>query len=183
MCATVFKIGESIGSKTGVYTLTKQLQECVWLATYGTFSPSSRVVVRCIQRSSRLTACLCSSNQKKDKVVLKSIRHFRLRNERDVLLRFQSKTPYIRPLLDEIEDPPAIILRYLEDDLLQSSNRRRLSRSEVKFVARRVLEALEVLHSEGFVHTGSTGQFSILEENCCLQSSDRYQAEQRTCQL
>lgn len=104
---------------------------------------------------SRLTGCFHSSNQNKDKVIFKSVRHFRLQNELEVLLRFQSKTPYIRPLLEEIEEPPAIILRYLEDDLLQSSNRKRLSRPEVKFVARRVLDALNVLHSEGFVHTGN----------------------------
>jgi serine/threonine protein kinase len=92
----------------------------------------------------------------KGKVVVKSVRHFRLQNERDILRRFQNKTPYIRPLLDEIEDPPtpAIILRHLDDDLLDASNSQRLTCPEIKYVAKRVLQALAALHSEGFIHTG-----------------------------
>lgn len=96
-------------------------------------------------------------NQSKENVVVKSINHFRLQNERDVLLRFQNKTPFIRPLLDEIataNSTPGLVLRYLDDDILQASNARRLTRPEVKYVAERALEALAVLHSEGFVHTG-----------------------------
>ncbi|OJD12927.1 STE protein kinase [Emergomyces pasteurianus Ep9510] len=94
--------------------------------------------------------------QNKETVVVKSVRHCRLQNERDVLLRFKCRTPYLRALLDEIEDPPgppALILRHLDDDLLHASNRKRLSRLEVKYIARRVLEALAVLHGEGYVHT------------------------------
>ena len=87
----------------------------------------------------------------------KSVHHFRLQNERDILLRFQSRTPYIRPLIDEVEDPsapPTLILKYLDDNLLDASNNKRLTRLEVKYVAKKVLEALSVLHHEGFVHTG-----------------------------
>jgi serine/threonine protein kinase len=96
-------------------------------------------------------------NQEKDSFIVKSANHFRIHNERDVLLRFQHKTPLLRPLLDEIQDPaspPAIVLKYLEDDILHASNRKRLARAEVKYVARHVLEALSVLHQEEFVHTG-----------------------------
>jgi hypothetical protein len=42
----------------------------------------------------------------------------------------------LRPLLDEIEDPPnppALVLKYLEDDLLHASNTRRLKRPEAKY--------------------------------------------------
>lgn len=71
-----------------------------------------------------------------------------------MLLRFQSTSPYIRPLSDQIDDPPGLILKYLEDDLLQASNSKTLIRSEIKYVARCILEALDVLHGAGFVHTG-----------------------------
>ncbi|KAM5507735.1 hypothetical protein McanMca71_001003 [Microsporum canis] len=57
---------------------------------------------------------------------------------------------------DEIEDssvPHSIVLRYLDDDILHASNNQRLTHLEVKFVARKVLEGLSVLHEEGFVHT------------------------------
>jgi serine/threonine protein kinase len=90
--------------------------------------------------------------------VAKSVRHFRLQNERDILLRFQNRTPCIRPLIEEIEDstvPPTLILRYLDNDALRASIKQRLTRPEVKYVAKKVLEGLSVLHDERFVHTGT----------------------------
>lgn len=62
-------------------------------------------------------------------------------------------------MLDEIQDPgepTAIILKYLDDNLLTASNKEKLSRAEVKYVARMVLEALNVLHVDGYVHTGTS---------------------------
>ncbi|RDL30808.1 uncharacterized protein BP5553_10153 [Venustampulla echinocandica] len=126
--ATTVKLGQTFGGKLGLYTVTKQLHDCIWLAT----------------------------NQNKENVVVKSVNHFRLQNERDVLLHFKNQTPFIRPLLDEIataDSPPGLVLRYLDDDILQASNAQRLTRPEVQYVAQRVLEALAALHNEGFVHT------------------------------
>lgn len=74
---------------------------------------------------------------------------------------FQSKTPYIRPLSDQIDDPPGLILKYLEDNLLQASKSKTLTRSEIKYVAREILEALNVLHGAGFVHTGIVAQSRV----------------------
>ncbi|KAE8363780.1 serine/threonine protein kinase [Aspergillus caelatus] len=112
--------GQRLKGEAGFYTIAKQLQDNVWLAF-------------------------------KETVVVKSIRHFRLQNERDFLLRFQNSAPYFRRFLDEIEDPPgqpALILRHLDNDLLQESNHRTLTRAEVKYVAKRVLSALGVLHRD-----------------------------------
>lgn len=92
-------------------------------------------------------------------MIIKSVAHFRLQNERDVLKRFQPLTPSIRPLIDEIiepADPPAIVLKYLDDHLLNTSASKRLTNQEVKYVARRILEALDVLHENNFVHTGKS---------------------------
>jgi len=53
-------------------------------------------------------------------VVIKCVCHSRIKNERDVLQKFQDRAP-IRPLVDEkIEpvDPPGIVLQYFESDLL-----------------------------------------------------------------
>lgn len=85
------------------------------------------------------------------------MRHRRLENERDVLKRFQGRAPGLRELVDEIEgaeEAPAIVLKHPDDDALNVSSARRFTRAEVKYVAKTVLEALEVLHGEGFVHTG-----------------------------
>ncbi|KAL3416347.1 kinase-like domain-containing protein [Aspergillus fumigatus] len=78
-------------------------------------------------------------------IIIKSIRHFHLQNKRDVLNHFQSRTPYISPLINEVvqpSNPPAIVLRYLNDHLLN-----------IRYVAKRVLEALKVLYENNFVHT------------------------------
>lgn len=93
-------------------------------------------------------------------VVIKGVQgHPRVENERNVLRRFQDRTSYIRPLIDEIEepsDPPTIVLKYLEDHLLNASSRKTLNRIELKYVSRRILEALKVLHEDGYVHTGES---------------------------
>jgi serine/threonine protein kinase len=99
------------------------------------------------------------------KVIVKSVNHFRLQNERDVLLRFQPRTQHIRPLLDEVDpDIPshALVMRWLDGDLLNVTRRRQLASSEVKFVAKGVLEALQALHADGYVHTGKLTRHSDL---------------------
>jgi hypothetical protein len=78
-------------------------------------------------------------------------------NERNALRRFRDRTPFIRPLIDEIEDPsepPAIVLRHLEDNLLRASVKESLNRKELKYISRRILQALRALHEESYVHTG-----------------------------
>ncbi|KAL2195253.1 kinase-like domain-containing protein [Corynascus similis CBS 632.67] len=70
--------------------------------------------------------------------------------------RYQGQTPFLRPLLDEIvepSDPPSVLLKHLDSDLLTESNRKRLSRPEIKPVAKCVLRALHVIHRDGLVHT------------------------------
>ena len=102
-----------------------------------------------------LTA-MCS-NSLGGNVIIKSVNHFRLQNERDVLVRFQPRTPHIRPLVDEVDPDTAshaLVMRWLDTDLLNLTRRRQLASSEVKFVAKGVLEALQALHAEGYVHTG-----------------------------
>lgn len=146
--ATTLAFGQVLKGRREVYTITKQLHDCVWLATYAP----------CLELHEIETISDDNHrNQLHQKFVAKSVHHFRLQNERDILLRFQSRTPYIRPLIDELEDSsasPTLILKYLDDNVLHASNHKRLTRLEVKYVARKVLEALSVLHDEGFVHTG-----------------------------
>ncbi|KAF2189963.1 kinase-like protein [Zopfia rhizophila CBS 207.26] len=122
-----FRLGQILKGKLSVYTITKQLHQSIWLA----------------------------NNRNKETVVIKSVGHFRLENERDVLKRFQDRAP-LRPLIDEIEDPsdpPTLVLKYLDDDALRASTTKKLTRPEVIYVMRNVLEALKVLHEDGYVHT------------------------------
>lgn len=90
--------------------------------------------------------------------MIKSVRdHPRVENERNVLQRFQHRTPFLRPLIDEIDEsfvPVTIALKYLQGDLLDASVAKTLNRRELKYVSRCVLEAVKTLHEDGFVHTG-----------------------------
>jgi hypothetical protein len=91
-------------------------------------------------------------------IVIKSVkRHPRVGNERDVLKRFQDRTPFLRPLVDGIEEPSApttIALKFLESNLLLETVKKTLNCKELKHVCRNILNALIVLHDENLVHTG-----------------------------
>ena len=76
-----------------------------------------------------------------------------LSNEREILGIVQNHT-CIRQMIDNIESPSSLVLEYLDDNLLDVCSRKRLEGSDLKVVARIVLEALAVLHENGFVHTG-----------------------------
>ncbi|KAF2243952.1 kinase-like protein [Trematosphaeria pertusa] len=114
-------------------------------------------------------------------VIIKTAPIKRLNNEREILNMFQG-CPHIRPLLDQIEEPPALVLEFLQDNLLKASNMRRLERPEIKFVARGVLEALNIFHEAGYVHTdvkpdnilvnygNGTNRFSEVELGDCADA-------------
>jgi hypothetical protein len=59
-------------------------------------------------------------------------------------------------MIDEIEElpGPTIALKHLKSDLLETSIKKSLNRQELKYVTRRILEALKILHEDAYVHTG-----------------------------
>jgi len=93
-------------------------------------------------------------------VIIKSAPKYRLDNERDVLKHFHARSG-IRQLLDETQDPPSLVLKHLDDNLLNASSSKRLGKPEIKFIAKRILEALRALHEDGYVHTGIDLPFSF----------------------
>jgi casein kinase II subunit alpha len=131
--ASGFKVGQCIEGKVSTYILSKQLHKDIWTATYQALTRS---------RSSHL-----------GKVIIKSAPKYRLNNERDILKHFHAR-PGIRQLLDETQDPPSLVLEHLDDNLLAASNSKRLEKPEIKFIAKRILEALQAIHEDGYVHTG-----------------------------
>jgi casein kinase II subunit alpha len=76
-----------------------------------------------------------------------------LSNEREILEIVQNHI-CVRQMIDIIESHSSLVLEYLDDNLLDVCSRKRLKSSDIKIVARTVLEALAVLHENGFVHTG-----------------------------
>ncbi|KAF1964935.1 putative serine/threonine protein kinase [Bimuria novae-zelandiae CBS 107.79] len=128
---SLFRIGQVLKGSLGKYTITKEIQSTVWFA----------------------------KNQLQENVVIKSVRdHPRVENERDVLKRFQHSTPHLHPLIDEIEESSqstTMVLKHLDTDLWQTArtNPAPMNRKELKYVSRAILEALSVLHGDGFVHT------------------------------
>jgi serine/threonine protein kinase len=137
--SSLFRLGQVLKGRLDSYTITKELRETVWFAEYVRTKPQFTV--------SPLTA---TRSQAMQDVVIKSVRdHPRVANERNVLKSLQHRTPYLRPLIDEIEAPSTrstIVLKHLDSDLLESSIRKQLNRNELKYVSRRVLEALKILH-------------------------------------
>ena len=71
-----------------------------------------------------------------------------------MLKRFQTIST-LRRLIDEVQDPRLLVLEHLDSDLLIESGTKSLQSSEVKHVAKAVLQALAALHEEGIVHTGA----------------------------
>lgn len=65
-------------------------------------------------------------------------------------------------MLDETNNPPSLILQFLDDHILHASNVKTLESADVKFVAKRVLQAIRALHDEGYTHTGTFLKTRIL---------------------
>lgn len=60
----------------------------------------------------------------------------------------------LRHLIDEVKGLPLLILEYFDNNLLIESEIQKLQSSEIKHVAKVVLQALAALHEKGIVHTG-----------------------------
>ncbi|KAF2661182.1 kinase-like protein [Lophiostoma macrostomum CBS 122681] len=127
--ATKYFIGQTMRGNLGSYTLTHQLyRDRVWRAI----------------------------NDNQENVIIKMGDAGNLVNEWNLLKRFQNRNPFLRPVIDEIEDhskPQALVLKHLDDDMLNICTARKLTSREVKYVARSILEVLMMLHEEGIVHT------------------------------
>lgn len=141
--ASSFIVGQCIEGKLGTYVLSKQLYKDIWTATEY-YAP----LIHCFPTSLTLNS---SSNL--GKVIIKTAPKYRLDKERDVLKHFHAR-PEIRQLLDETQEPPSLVLRHLDDNLLTASNSKRLEKHEIKFIAKGVLKALQAFHEAGYVHTG-----------------------------
>ncbi|MCJ1426505.1 hypothetical protein MMC29_004408 [Sticta canariensis] len=59
----------------------------------------------------------------------------------------------LRRLIDEVHDPPLLVLEHLVGNLLVESATKKNKSSEVKHVTKAVVQALSALHEEGIVHT------------------------------
>ncbi|EGS17660.1 uncharacterized protein CTHT_0070000 [Thermochaetoides thermophila DSM 1495] len=135
---SLFQIGRVLTGRRSTYTILKELHRAA---------------------TADQSAVYLAIDSFDEKCIVKSVHgHWRLQNEAKILNHYQSKTRHLRPLLDEIlpedpADPPSIVLRHLDSELLTESNNKRLTRPEIKQVARGVLEALRVLHKDGMVHT------------------------------
>ncbi|KAK4979606.1 hypothetical protein LTR28_003707 [Elasticomyces elasticus] len=118
------KIGQALKGAKDTYFVVKQLHDNVWSAI--------------------------STNR--TGVVVKSAPKSRLHREQEILRRFQDH-PCIRQLVDNVNDPPYLVLERLESDALKASSEARLARSDIKLIAKNILEALKSLHEEGIAHT------------------------------
>ncbi|KAH8753663.1 kinase-like domain-containing protein [Hyaloscypha finlandica] len=122
------RIGQRLEGKVGSCFVSTQVAKDIWTATKSN-SQAGKVIV-----------------------IVKTAPQGRLENERDVLKHFRT-CPYIRQVLDETKTPPSLILQHLDDNLLHASAVKTLESPNVKFVAKRVLQAIQALHEDGYTHT------------------------------
>ncbi|KAH9207380.1 hypothetical protein DL95DRAFT_468718 [Leptodontidium sp. 2 PMI_412] len=121
--AACFTIGQRLEGTVGSYLVSARVARDIWTAT--------------------------KSSSQAGKVIVKTVPLGRLANERDVLKHFRDCT-CIRQVLDETKNPPSLILQHLDDNLLHASGVKTLEGSDVKFVAKRVLQAIQALHEAGY---------------------------------
>jgi hypothetical protein len=96
---------------------------------------------------------LMNSNSQNQNVIIKTAPKFYFENERNVLRHFQGR-PHIRRILNKTHDPPTMILYHLDDNILAVCSKEPLEGQNIKYVAKRVLQALQALHEDGYTHTG-----------------------------
>jgi casein kinase II subunit alpha len=121
----------------GSYILSKQLHKDIWTATYEALLINRSPLSLTLNRNPSL-----------GKVIIKSAPKYRLEIERNVLMHFNGR-PRIRRLLDESQNPPSLVLKRLDDNPLNVSNQKRLETPEIKFIVKRIIEALQAFHEIG----------------------------------
>ena len=135
-----------------------------WLKTSGQPREFATIYISIFRPNYLITStgnCLITSrysNPQTEKVVIKTAPTERFENERNVLKHFQGR-PYIRQMLDEINNPASMVLKHLDSNLLDVSAEKPIEALDVKFVAKRILQALHALHEDGYTHTGKPQYF------------------------
>lgn len=96
--------------------------------TYGGLCKDSYSLHQLVRSSN-----LGSNKQTKQDVIVKTAPDFLFRNERNILKRFQTISS-LRRLIDEVQDPPLLVLEYLDSNLLIESATKKTSvfRSQVR---------------------------------------------------
>ena len=89
-----------------------------------------------------------------------------------MLIRFRD-VPSLRRLVDEVQDPPLLVLEYLESNTLIESGKKGFQSSDAKLIAKAVLETLAAFHAEGIVHTGQWNRRTFGQE-ALTQLTRRY---------
>jgi casein kinase II subunit alpha len=145
------KPGQMLSGLKGTYAVSKQINGTIWNA--------ARSVPYRVLSAVLLAVLTWARNSDLLATVLKTAPVFRLRREQNILERFQNH-PTIRQLIDYIEDPPCLVLEHLESDGLQCSGEAKLSRPDIKLIAKSVLGALKSLHEMDIAHTGKLDRIS-----------------------
>lgn len=122
------QIGRVLSGRLSSYTVQEQLYRTIYSAIS---SAGERVIIK----TERVT--------------------HQLNNEKGILAHFRN-TPHIRLLLDEVSDPPALVLNRLDGDILEAAKDKPVTGKDLKYVARTVLERIRDMHEAkplGFIHT------------------------------
>ncbi len=179
MSKLLFKIGQTLQGYEGSYKICAKLHPTVWLAKRtsqtvredsltqwsGAAAAGELVVMKGRSyRDSKITCCKPIKDEENIYCELEDDRRKcckPIMQERTFYRDFPRRTSYIRPMVDEIKcksKGAIIVLKHLDHTLLGASIQKKLNREEIKYVSRKLLKALKVIHEEGYIHAG--GKFT-----------------------
>ncbi|KAK3298905.1 kinase-like domain-containing protein [Chaetomium fimeti] len=87
-----------------------------------------------------------------ERFVVKTGPENRLQKEAQALRLFRGCGP-LRQLVDEVQDPPSLVLEYMDSSVLSLVKKNKLARVEAKRALQAAAQALVALHENGIVHT------------------------------
>ncbi|KAL9128235.1 MAG: hypothetical protein Q9217_003051 [Psora testacea] len=112
--AADLKVGQTLQGRGGSYTIWEQLHR-------------------------RISSAMSTTSQR---VTVKTASDWPLKNERDILEAVRDN-PCILPIIDTSNDPPSLILKYLDDNLLSASNAKTLERADINYVHTGIVQSAQ----------------------------------------
>lgn len=146
----MLNIGQVLKGKLGFYRLTSELQDNVWPAAYVPYPDSLALSNKRTLTQSHQQSIDYSKSHRQALGAFP----YRQRERRASSLSVQNTASSPASGRGRLREMAGYCSRHLDEDLLARSSRRNLTRGELRWVSRGVLEALDVLDGDGFVHTG-----------------------------
>ena len=126
----ILSLGQTLLGRSGSYTIQEQLQNRTWMPQQG----SSLHLLRTI----RLPYIWYRSSTLQEASV-RTTPDLPLKNESQILEAVGASS-CIQLILDASNDPPSLVLKHTDDNLLKALNAKKRAKTEIKFVNQNILQ-------------------------------------------